>query len=392
MNLNLKTTKVFKQIKEAFDNIKYNVIAIHGGTRSSKTYSTTQFLIVQCLLNSNKVITITGKSMNWLKRGPERDLILILKDLDYYSIKRHNLSNHTYSFPNGSMIEFLSTEDEEKLKGPGRFIVFCNEGNSLSQGAFLQLSARTENKILIDYNPSFRKDHWLYKVLEDPKTKSLHSTYLDNPFLSKIQKDNITNMINLDLNYHRIYVLGLPALDIDNVYNHFKEYTEIPEDEIIDFVCYGVDWGFNDPMVVVEVTKTKSNKYYVKQLLYQSGKSSLEVVDYFKDMKVNNLLKGVVYCDHKPEVRLDLNRAGVVAKNAIKDILKGIDTVRASEIYVHKDSDMIWDEYEKYIWKTINGVLTNMPIDKFNHTLDSIRYAVHSTKTSVKDLRYYSVN
>lgn len=375
--MNLRTTKVFKQIKAAYDNPLYNVIAIHGGTRSSKTYSTIQFLIFQCLMNPGVTITVTGKSMNWLKRGPERDFVEILRDIKYYSVDRHNLSNHTYTFANDSMIEFLSTEDEEKLKGPGRFIVFCNEGNSLSQGAFLQLAGRTKNKILIDYNPSFRKDHWLHKTLADEKTASLHSTYLDNPFLSKIQKEHITNMIKYDINYYRIYVLGLAAIDIDRIYNHFKEYTEIPKDEEVILTSYGLDFGFNDPTALVEVKKTKTGKYYIKELIYESGLTSTDLIQRLKDLKI----EGNIYCDTaRPEIITEMIRAKFNAMKANKSIKAGIDSIRSSEIYLHKDSLNLWNEVENYLWKQVSNILTDEPIDKFNHLLDALRYCIHIIK------------
>ena len=37
-----------------------------------------------------------------------------------------------YTLPNGSFCEFFSTDDEQKIRGRKRDILYCNEGNEIS--------------------------------------------------------------------------------------------------------------------------------------------------------------------------------------------------------------------------------------------------------------------
>ena len=52
--------------------------------------------------------------------------------------KNFNKSELIYTFPNGSWVEFFSTDNEQKLRGRKRDILFCNEANELTALEFQQ--------------------------------------------------------------------------------------------------------------------------------------------------------------------------------------------------------------------------------------------------------------
>jgi hypothetical protein len=76
-----------------------------------------------------------------------RDFIEILKELNIYSVEDHNKSEHIYTFPNGSIVEFFSVDDEQKIRGRKRDIAWCNEANELYFDDFTQLNMRTESSL-----------------------------------------------------------------------------------------------------------------------------------------------------------------------------------------------------------------------------------------------------
>ena len=52
------------------------------------------------------------------------------------------------------MVEFFGADDEQKIRGRGRDILYCNEANELRYDQeFHQLLMRTTYKIIIDFNP-----------------------------------------------------------------------------------------------------------------------------------------------------------------------------------------------------------------------------------------------
>ncbi len=50
----------------------------------------------------------------------------------------------------GNVIEFVSADQPQKIRGRARTYLFCNEANELSYEAWMQLIMRTEGKIVID--------------------------------------------------------------------------------------------------------------------------------------------------------------------------------------------------------------------------------------------------
>ena len=62
-------------------------------------------------------------------------------------------------------------DDEHKIRGPGRQILFCNEGDRLQYTKeFFQLMIRTTDLIIIDFNPSDPYT-WINLELEQTRTR-----------------------------------------------------------------------------------------------------------------------------------------------------------------------------------------------------------------------------
>lgn len=72
------------------------------------------------------------------------------------------------------------------------------------------------------------------------------------------------------------------------------------------------------------------------------------------------------------------------SKKGKDSINTGINTVKALKIYITDNSLNTLKELKRYKWKVDkNGHTTNVPIDKYNHSADAIRYgAEYLTKTN----------
>ena len=74
--------------------------------------------------------------------------------------------------------------------------------------------------------------------------------------------------------------------------------------------------------------------------------------------------------------RNGLSRAVASVKGG-DSVINGIDLLKQYEIIVHPSCTCIQEELKNYTWKKDkNGNYINIPIDKFNHGLDSLRYGV----------------
>lgn len=371
--LNIQHTSVFENNFNAWNDPKIRYIINQGGSRSSKSISILQILIVTAL-TSTVDISIVRKTLQSAK-SIIKDFIDLLIEYDLYSKDNHNKSNNTYTFDNGSLIEFFGADNEQKLRGKKRDILFCNEANELDQDEWIQLIMRTTGKAFLDFNPS-DTDHWIYDLIKEEKSILIKSTYKDNPFLSSDQIEYIENLIRVDENYYKIYALGERPTSTTRIYSHFKQYTDEPN---IDDIVYSCDVGYNHAMVLLEC-RFIDNKVYCKELIYES---KLTVSDFMNRIQSLNLNKDKqVYIDSaRPDVVEDFRRIGFNrAQGALKAVKEGIDTVKSMEVFIHIDSENIMKEYRLYSWKTDKDRIIDEPVKLNDDGLDALRYAVYNWK------------
>ena len=163
-------------------NATTRIVVNQGGTRSSKTYSLAQLIILKALQEQGKVYTICRKTLPALKGTAYRDVMSILEKHNLYNPDNHNKSELTYRL-NNNEIEFISVDMPQKIRGRKRHILWLNEANEFSFEDWVQLSLRTTENIYLDFNPSDPYS-WIYdNVMNREDCTFIKSTYLDNPFL-----------------------------------------------------------------------------------------------------------------------------------------------------------------------------------------------------------------
>lgn len=351
---------------------KSKIVVNQGGTRSGKTYSLLQLLIVKAFKNKGKVFTIVRKSLPSLKMTAYRDFFEILNGLNLYSETDHNKSDYTYNL-NGNLFEFVSLDQPQKKRGARRDFLFCNEANELTWEDFFQLLVRTTDKIWLDYNPS-DSFHWIYdKLLIRDDVSYIQSTYKDNPFLEKTIVDEIERLQGTDDDYWRIYGLGERGLSRATVFQ-FK-MADDPKGKLVSF---GLDFGFtNDPTSLVQVYKD-GDDLYIHEMMYHTQLTNYDISEKFTELGLTRYDE--IWADSaEPKSIEELHRMGWNVRPTAKgadSIMAGIDILKRHKIYVTKGSDNVVREFQNYKWQEDkNGNLLNKPIDKFNHAIDAVRYA-----------------
>lgn len=371
--MKIQATNVFQRNWEAFNKEDITYIKNEGGTRSSKTYSICQMLILYAIKNPNKIIAVIRKHSKTIKDTVlKQDFIPMLKDMGLYNENNYNMSNSTYNFGNGTIFEFYGADDEQKLRGRKRDIAWLNEANELMWDDFKQIAMRTSGKIIIDYNPS-APTSFLYELPED-KTIQIHSTYKDNPFLSDSQIEFILDMKRTDPTGYDIYALGKRSISKENVYKLWDRVKGKPE-HIKDFI-YGLDFGFNHPTALIKIWyDTDTMDVFLEEMIYASNLTSGDLID---EMNRNGIDKGVsIVCDYaRPEIIRDINNAGYSAVNADKSVKEGINAVRLFNIKLCENSLNIKKENELYRYKKVGDVITDEVIKKWDDGLDAIRYGL----------------
>ena len=381
--LKIKTNVVYQHLV----NSDKKIIIEQGGTRSGKTYNIILWIIFEyCARNNDKVVTICRKSFPSLRATVLRDFMSILQSNNLYSEKYHNKSNSEY-YLFGNLVEFISLDQPQKIRGRKRDLLFINEGNELFFEDWQQLVFRTQERIVLDFNPS-DEYHWIYdKVITREDCDFFKTTYLDNPFVEDSIIQEIERLRDTDEQYWQIYGLGERAASRSTVFKYYEVNT-IPQEA--ELIAYGMDFGYtNDPTTFVSVY-TQGLNLYIKEHLYKTQMTTQDINVFLKE---EQLLRKPIYADSaEPRLINELRKMGHNIAPSIKgrdSVNAGIDLLKRYKINVLSSSTNAISEFRNYKWKEDKaGMLINTPEDKHNHIIDSCRYATYSILSSPNFGRY----
>jgi phage terminase large subunit len=141
-----------------------------------------------------------------------------------------------------------------------------------------------------------------------------------------------------------------------------------------ELTCYGQDFGFSEDLTtLIKISVDKNaRKVWVKEIFGQKGLNTSQI--YMKNKSECGL--DLIICDNsEPRLINELKVLGLNIKPTIKkkgSILSGIALMQDYEIIVDRNSHGIIREINNYVWKDKGEV----PVDKFNHYIDAIRYAM----------------
>ena len=369
----IQTNIVYKHLT----NTDKKIIVEQGGTRSGKTYNIILWIIFNyCAQNNGKVVTVCRKSFPSLRATVMRDFMSILQTYDVYQEANHNKSNSEYHLF-GNLVEFISLDMPQKIRGRKRDLLFVNEGNELYYEDMQQLLFRTQDKIILDFNPS-DEYHWIYdKLITRDDCAFFKTTYLDNPFIEDSIKLEIERLRDTDEQYWQIYGLGERSSSRSTIFT-YAEVNQIPVDA--NLIAYGMDFGYtNDPTTFVSVY-SEGHNLYIKEHLYRTQMTTSDISLFLKEEK---LLGNPIYADSaEPRLISELRRMGHNIFPSIKgkdSVNAGIDLLKRYKIHILASSSNAISEFRNYKWKEDrSGALVNIPEDKHNHIIDPCRYATYS--------------
>lgn len=372
--MEINSTIIFQKNYDYLFNSHKRFGVNQGSSRSSKTWSLCQLIIVYCLTTPNKTISIVRKTFPTLRATVMRDFFDVMKELDVYQRDLHNKTENIYHFTNGSMVEFFSTDDEQKLRGRKRDICWANEANELLHDDFLQLNMRTTSKFIVDYNPS-DADSWIYEL--DPEDSvMIKSTYKDNPFLPKSIVKQIEDLKYKDEALYQIYALGERAMSRKNIYSNWNFIDSKPE-RFTDYI-YGLDFGYNHPTALVKCYYDQDD-IFIETLIYESYLTTTELIKKMQDLGVDTINE--IMCDFaRPEIIQELRDNVFNTHNANKAVKNGINNIKQFNIFALETDENLKKEYRNYMWKKSGDRILDEPVKNYDDAMDAIRYAVYQIK------------
>lgn len=368
----LKTTA-----QEKIVQLKKRIRIVRGGTSASKTFSIIPFIIEYALTNPNSVISVVSETIPHLRRGALRDFLKIMDMTENFNPDAYNKSSLTYTFHNGSFIEFFSADSPAKLRGARRDVLFINECNNVEFEAYQQLAIRTRDCIYLDYNPTH--EFWVdTELMGLPDTELVTLTYKDNEALDpaivrEIEKarDKAATS-SYWANWWKVYGLGQIGTTEGVIFKDWKQIDTLPPQAKL--LGYGLDFGYtNDPTTCIALYKYNEG-YILDEVLYRTGMLNRDIF---------NAMKGAteyIRADSaEPKSIAELQGYGLKIMGATKgkdSIMHGIQLLQSVELYVTSQSINLIKELRNYVWDKdrYGNTIPDKPIDTFNHCIDAARY------------------
>ena len=251
----------------------------------------------------------------------------------------------------------------------------------------IDLSVRQQgkqNRVILILNPT-TKEHFIYKRFFEDRgvqegsnitkgnTTYIHTTYLDNiDNLSKSYIEQIEQMRQRRPEKYKQQMLGAWLNKAEGVI--FNNWT-IGEFKRKAVSVWGQDYGFAaDPTTLIETNIDTSTKtIYLRECVYLPRLTTSQIAE----LNLKHARDGLIIGDSaEPRLITEIKAKGCNVKPSIKgqgSVTYGISLLQDYDLVVSSDSTNLIKELNNYRWLERKS---NTPIDKYNHLIDAVRYAV----------------
>lgn len=359
---------------------------VQGSTSAGKTYGIIPVIINKATMFARLKITIVAETLPAVREGALDIFKNVMLDTGRWREDGWNASSLTYTFINGSRIQFKSFDTVGKAKAAGkRDILFLNEANHISFDIADTLMIRSK-EVWIDFNPD--GPFWAHtEVLTEPNSEFLLLTYLDNEAcpaetIEDLEikmtkafydvKEDWSDKSNIKseywANWCRVYIKGEIGILEGVILNNYEVVSNLPAGA--ELLGFGTDFGKGG----ADPTTTTAYYYYDgfiywDEIVYQSQLRDSQHITLLKNTGLD--LKKPNYCDNsEPSKIKELKLAGIAAEGPKKETIDyGLGLIQDMPFKVTARSRNIIKELRQYKYDD-----DGKPIDGFNHTIDNARY------------------
>jgi phage terminase large subunit len=364
-----------------------------GGSASGKSYFLAQRTIIDVVAH-NRNYLICRKTARTIKRSVMNELLKAIDNLKMNNLFELNKSDNSLTCKNGCQILTAGLDDTEKIKSitPSQGVItdiWIEEATEVDYEDVQQLKKRLRGeskltkRLIMSFNPIFQT-HWLYKEyfaeFSGTQYKSddkliLKTTYKDNRFLTQQDIENMEN--EKDEYYYNVYTLGNWGVLGKTIFKNFT--VQEFDSSTFDNHYNGLDFGFaSDPAAFIRLHYDKKRKivYIIDEF------AELEMTNDILAQRIKSIIGNeYITCDSaEPKSIRELQLLGVKAKPAKKgkdSVNFGIDWLKRQRIIIHPRCVNFKREIEIYQYTSDkNGIYVNKPVDKDNHLIDALRYAM----------------
>lgn len=361
---------------------------LYGGRGSGKSYFVSDFLVILLASTPGRNLLALRKTKTHVRGSVFMGLLNSIQKLGLSKSVKVDKTTMVITFRNKNQIKCEGLDNAVNLKsmnfenGCSISDVWFEEAEQLSKADMetIDFSVRKGDppQVILTFNP-INKNMWIYKEFIERQalrgdTFVLRTSYLDNKFISEHFVKRMEALKRADPERYNVVGLGNFGNVEGIVYKNYKVQKNTHADEWFDSICYGFDFGFNDPMALVKLG-FKDSCIYVLDELYVNNVTG----DQFADlMELQGIPKTApIYCDHQKEYIATIERHGYtdlrLAQKKNKE--KWIYHTSSHNIYIDPKCENILKEIGVYKWiMDPSGRVLNKVSDGFDHALDAMLY------------------
>lgn len=392
-NINLKVANVYKPLWKNAKRRNY----IYGGRGSGKSHDVAEYCLFRAYQSKIKVLC-TRELQNSIADSVYsllKNKIVDMK-LDFFftvykdRIVGNNGSEFIFKGIHNNVSEIKSMENIS--------IAWLEESQSLSRESIdvIVPTIRAPGSILIfTFNP-YKDNDPIYMEMKNATEDDLviKANYSDNPwFPEELRLEMERDKKNDYQKYLWVWegeCLGLSDAQIFRG-KYVIENFETPKNADFHF---GADWGFaNDPTTLVR-SFIIGNDLYIDMCAGKVGCDLEDTPSLFNEVQGSSIYP--IYADSARPETISFMRSKhynvIAAEKWNGSVEDGIQYLRSfSCIHIHERCKAVAEEFDLYQYKVDRqtGEVLRIPVDKFNHYIDAIRYSLTVPMRSANNGKVY---
>ena len=392
-NINLKVANIYKPLWKNAKRRNY----IYGGRGSGKSHDVAEYCLFRAYQSKIKVLC-TRELQNSIADSVYSLLKNKITDmhLDFFftvykdRIVGNNGSEFIFKGIHNNVSEIKSMENIS--------IAWLEESQSLSRESIdvIVPTIRAPGSILIfTFNP-YKDNDPIYMEMKNATEDDLviKANYSDNPwFPEELRLEMERDKKNDYQKYLWVWegeCLGLSDAQIFRG-KYVVENFETPKNADFHF---GADWGFaNDPTTLVR-SFIVGNDLYIDMCASKVGCDLEDTPSLFNEVQGSSIYP--IYADSARPETISFMRSKhynvIAAEKWNGSVEDGIQYLRSfSCIHIHERCKAVAEEFDLYQYKVDRqtGEVLRIPVDKFNHYIDAIRYSLTVPMRSANNGKVY---
>ena len=308
-----------------------------------------------------------------------------MREWGVFEIGEYHTTEKRLEFENGSEIIFESADSQrkiERLRGTSLAWFWIDEAAQVDERAWEIMTGRLRQG---EYLNAFvtttpKGKNWVHDrfIADDPAAvnTTTHVPTQANPHTPETYTDEVVE--EYEGRFYEQEVLGEFVGFEGLVYPWFDDGNLVDSaPDQYDEVVYGVDWGHNNPAVILTAVRTGdewtvAGEWYERRCTVQDHSRALgDLVDQFGP--------GPVYCDPAEPANIEqFRRDGFNAREADNSVTPGIQHISSlsDQLRVARHCQNIRNEFSQYQYK--DGGDGDRPLKQHDHAMDALRYGLYT--------------